>query len=713
MKKSLWFIAAAWLASAGAALAIPSWMGVYGEFKRHDEQNPGTFTILMNQDYFGLRAEVGIKVNNGAWYTLPMQYAGNVQGNSRWTATPPSPFPAGATVTYYFHGWDHQGGKIWDSRNGANYSFVAPSTGAANTFSVDDGRTMPAIVNSVIRDGVMQALTYDGTALRLAKSSMPTGAWTQLSGAIHQGDLYGTPLIAVRTSHVAVIYADGPGSFRMRYSLNGGTSFGAALPVALGGQPLALNWTPQGELIVAAATGGPGQPFHLFVRRSADRGATWSSLSTITQFAASTLNPSLRIRFDANTQGVYLAYAFEETDSRMFGEGRLYVANSASGLSWASELLGTYDVIRGNTIEFDLLASTDAVFLAAGNTPRTAPQAAGKPRVWRRTGGGWQWADLPEQGTSDRVFVERGPGNTVVFIQSGQYASSSYAFVSDNLGASFGPRQAFSSPSEVGMFRQLFQAHNSGGSVFLTWQGFDPEQGGTFMRLQRGQVLAVDPLATVGPSHHWPVNGELKSGDSLWINTETRPAHAAARVRVVYSMDGQYWNSQELTRHHRDDHRDVWHVNLGSFFSAGETIRYAIEGVGVDGRSVWDNNGGKDYTAEVQGGHRVPVEWIGNTYHWPTSGQIAAHNDVWINTQTWPANTPAEVFVVYSVNGGSWQSTRMNLSGPVGNNDHWHINLGRFGAGTTIRYAMYVSDSFGNIRWDSRNGLDYWATVNR
>lgn len=110
---------------AQVALAFPSWIGVYGNYKRHDDRiNPGQFSVLMNQDYSGLQAQVGIQVNGGNWVMYPMVYAGNVQGNSYWTFTPSFQFPAGATVKYFFRGTDSWGGNIWDSRNGLNYEFV-------------------------------------------------------------------------------------------------------------------------------------------------------------------------------------------------------------------------------------------------------------------------------------------------------------------------------------------------------------------------------------------------------------------------------------------------------------------------------------------------------------------------------------------------------------------------------------------------------------
>ena len=115
-----------------AASAFPTWIGVYGSDVRHtDSSNPGTYTILLNQSYTGLHAEVGVQVNNGAWTAYQMSYAGLKDGNSKWTFTPAAAYPDGATVKYYFHGFDDWGGNIWDSNNGANYSFAVSGGGGS------------------------------------------------------------------------------------------------------------------------------------------------------------------------------------------------------------------------------------------------------------------------------------------------------------------------------------------------------------------------------------------------------------------------------------------------------------------------------------------------------------------------------------------------------------------------------------------------------
>ena len=119
-------MALALLAGSQLAWGFPTWMGVYGDFVRSDEDNPGTFTVLMNQDYYGLDCDLCVSADGGtSWTAWPMVYAGNTNGNSIWAVTPGIAFTQGDTVTYYFHGHDAWGGNIYDSNGGANYAYTA------------------------------------------------------------------------------------------------------------------------------------------------------------------------------------------------------------------------------------------------------------------------------------------------------------------------------------------------------------------------------------------------------------------------------------------------------------------------------------------------------------------------------------------------------------------------------------------------------------
>ena len=107
------------------AHAIPTWIGVTGNVQRQTGGNPGTFAIMMNQYYATLHASVGISVSGSGWKEYPMNYDGMSGKNSKWSYTPAALFPAGATIKYYFRGWDDAGGSISDRTAADGYSFVS------------------------------------------------------------------------------------------------------------------------------------------------------------------------------------------------------------------------------------------------------------------------------------------------------------------------------------------------------------------------------------------------------------------------------------------------------------------------------------------------------------------------------------------------------------------------------------------------------------
>lgn len=107
------------------AHAFPTWIGVTGNVQRQTGGNPGTFTIMMNQYYSTLHASVGISVNGAGWKEYPMNYDGMSGKNSKWSHTPAAVFPGGATIKYYFRGWDDAGGSISDGTVATGYSFVS------------------------------------------------------------------------------------------------------------------------------------------------------------------------------------------------------------------------------------------------------------------------------------------------------------------------------------------------------------------------------------------------------------------------------------------------------------------------------------------------------------------------------------------------------------------------------------------------------------
>ncbi len=120
------------LAARIGAEAFPTWIGVYGLYQRHSGGNPGTFTILMNQDYFGLQASVLIRVNDQKWNTYKMTYQGKANGNSLWRYTPAKPFPAGSRVTYGFLGTESFSQQTIKDYNGGRYYTMTIPAGQPN-----------------------------------------------------------------------------------------------------------------------------------------------------------------------------------------------------------------------------------------------------------------------------------------------------------------------------------------------------------------------------------------------------------------------------------------------------------------------------------------------------------------------------------------------------------------------------------------------------
>lgn len=215
----------------------------------------------------------------------------------------------------------------------------------------------------------------------------------------------------------------------------------------------------------------------------------------------------------------------------------------------------------------------------------------------------------------------------------------------------------------------------------------------------------------IGATYHWPPNTELDAGEDLWINTESYPVGKAISGSIVWSTDGgTNWHGTNMVHNGVEGNNDLWHINLGGF-AAGTVVEYAVNV--TDGNAVdhWDSNNNQNYEATVNFGD--PVIWVGNTYHWPTNGAIDGGEDLWINTESYPAGAAVSGEVIFSTDGGSnWGVRALNFNGVEADNDHWHVNLGSFAIGATIEYAVKTVDGLNDDMWDSRDGSNYVATVN-
>ncbi len=225
--------------------------------------------------------------------------------------------------------------------------------------------------------------------------------------------------------------------------------------------------------------------------------------------------------------------------------------------------------------------------------------------------------------------------------------------------------------------------------------------------------VAVD-LAWIGSTYHWPYNGDWDAGEDLWVNVESWPRDAVVNGQVVYTFNGgDSWHSVPMSFDQVNGNNDIWHANLGKY-PAGTTVRYAVNLNGRNGIALWDNNNGSDFFATVNA-NTNSLQWAGNVNHWPLDGDIETFNDLWVNIESWPAGSGTGGDVVYSYDGGAtWQAASLEwagVGGENGNNDWWHANLGQFPAGSTVRYAVKVTDGTTDF-WANNGGSNYLAEVN-
>lgn len=239
---------------------------------------------------------------------------------------------------------------------------------------------------------------------------------------------------------------------------------------------------------------------------------------------------------------------------------------------------------------------------------------------------------------------------------------------------------------------------------------YDNNNGQNWGVLVAGCGVSGEALTWVGGTYHWPQEN-IAANDAIWVNTHSEPLNAGGAAAIVFSTDGgNTWESRAMTHAGTtENNHDWWNINLGTF-PAGTTIRYATMVAGAQ-NTLWDNNGGNDHQLQV-GESTSSLQWIGNTYHWPTNGAITSADDLWINIEAYPIGGAVSGKVVYSSDGGAnWSLAELNPNGTNTQNDLWHVNLGTFAPNATIRYALVLFDADGGESWDNNNGNDYLAQV--
>ena len=230
----------------------------------------------------------------------------------------------------------------------------------------------------------------------------------------------------------------------------------------------------------------------------------------------------------------------------------------------------------------------------------------------------------------------------------------------------------------------------------------------TFDATKFGQSL----VSWVGNTVSFPKQGEITASDDLWIDVESYPKDAAAGGKVVYTTDnGATWKDTPLAKARVIGNNDLLNANLGKF-PGGTTLKFAVQVVDTNGVAKWDNNGGADFTRNIQFG-TLKIGWSGRVNHWPLDKEIEPTSDLWINLESWPQGAGVGGEVFYSAdNGATWQTKPLAFRNAQDNNDFWNCNLGTFPAGTTIQYAVELTDTTGGKHPHNNGGANFSATVN-
>jgi hypothetical protein len=573
---------ALWLGWSWVAGAMPTWMGVYGAKARHAGVNPGIYTILMNQDYVGLQAEVGVQVNGGVWQTYPMVYAGRVDGNSQWTFAPSAPYPAGATVAFYFHGFDAWGGHLWDSDGGRNYRFTVEAAGGL-TFGAPVNLGALSTPGALVRDAWVssnRAYAISGDQLNRGTVSVAGTTW---------GGWSGTPagIRAIAASGAQVVMAGSSGhQVLVHLSTNNGVTFAAPLALAVDGNSVvSLDVAARGQefLLVCTTTPNGDYPFdaHLMWSvRSVDGGRTWGAPRAVD---AETMGWMDDVQVEANAAQWFVKYRYVQQAYAT----SIRVARSADAQTW-----------QVATLFGDKVGSMSAMAVTpAGAFVALDPYYDRETRFARWLQGSAAWEHLPvahpEGYASGRtVKLAAGADGVLYLFRHGIYPATEWS-VSKSVDQGWtwqGERSL--TPPPASSYVSLERVLGADGRVHVGWMA------GSNALWQTSLKNAGGPVQWVGATRHSPTNGAIFSSNEISVAVESWPAGQGVSASIVYSTNGTQWFTLPLELAGRAGNNDRWMVNLGQF-AGGSVVRYAVQVTGGDGVARWDNNGGQDYRATV------------------------------------------------------------------------------------------------------------------
>lgn len=146
-----------------------------------------------------------------------------------------------------------------------------------------------------------------------------------------------------------------------------------------------------------------------------------------------------------------------------------------------------------------------------------------------------------------------------------------------------------------------------------------------------------------------------------------------------------------------------WQLTAATAISADGSV---VVGYGT-------NPNGQQEAWVIKGyGLDLTLRWIGNNAHWPANGDLTSADDLWMNIDSKDPTVAVTGMVMYSTDKGvTWTNAPLTEGTPGPDYDHWYQNIGKFPAGTTVRYRLAVEDAEGTQLWDNNLGRDYYAVV--
>ncbi|MCO5061060.1 MAG: hypothetical protein M9963_03510 [Kiritimatiellae bacterium] len=515
-------------------------------------------------------ALVVYSTNNGAtWSATNMQANGRI-GLHDWWHVNLGAFPAGTTVRYAVQVFGTGGGSIWDNNGGSDY-FVHVNGGAASRWI---GNTRNDPPNQQVDAGENVAVLIESfpigtaTSARVVYSTNGGFSWSSVNmsknGTTGANDLWQADIgtfPAGSTNLYAVEVTFGPDD--KVWDTNNGANFPLIVNTPHAGQWVGrTRHAPQngdidaGEAITITTESHPlGKSISARALFSTD-GTNWQE-AALAASGTTTSNNIWSGSIGSFAAGAHVQYAVEvnfgyggTTWDTSGGTNFLAIVNPAGPPApWIGNI-ATYPAQGAITPEDDLWINAES---------RPAGESWNAVINWS-TNGGATWTQTPmlpngTNGINKLWHVNLGPfpaGTTNRFA----------------IGVTFNGTNTI--------------WENNGGSDYVA------------------TVNMPLHLKAIRNSYHYPSDADLDPGDTFYINTETHPIGAATNVRVVYTTDdGTNWLTANLSSNGVADGHTLWHVNLGTNFAAGTTIRYALEARDFYGASLWDNNWGEDFYVRV------------------------------------------------------------------------------------------------------------------